>query len=522
VGGAVTTVNRRQFLIGTGVLAGASIVGVAGPAFGAAAVDPASAKRNRLVVIFLEGGNDGLNYVVPRGDVTGAPRYSVYKRVRPTIAYAPAELLPLDRGADADQMLGFNPKLTHLHALYRAGRVAVVQGVDYPNHNYSHFASSDIWHAGNPTNTSTGWIGRHLDRVGVGEGELRAVAVSPRLPLMLQGRAVSGASVASIGAMRFRDGTGPLAAGRHAALSALGANRAGDPLRQRVGASLRQAVDVVSDLGKAPETTPAATTSIGESLATARTLLEQNLGVECVYVSFGGFDTHTTQVGTQEQLLGDLDSALDTFWAGLSPALADRTLVMIVSEFGRRIGEANGGIGVAGTDHGAAAPVVLLGPANSALVGGLHGDHPNMGTTSAPADNLVLTTDVRHVYQAVLQSWLRNPDPLYTDAESGPLHGLFDEPKTVAGSAHTRIGTAASLEKADASTSTSASVLGRSQSRREALRLGGSARSGDGRSVPLSSAAAALAFNAFVAAIVVRSGRFREALARARNSDTTS
>jgi len=90
------TITRREFLIGTGVVAGASIVGVAGPAFGAGGIDPATQTRNRLVVIFLEGGNDGLNYVVPRGDVPGAPRYSVYKKVRPTIAYAPGRLLPLD------------------------------------------------------------------------------------------------------------------------------------------------------------------------------------------------------------------------------------------------------------------------------------------------------------------------------------------------------------------------------------------------------------------------------------------
>ncbi|MEY2474581.1 MAG: hypothetical protein QOK28_3910 [Actinomycetota bacterium] len=514
-------ITRREFLIGAGAVAGASIVGVAGPAFGAAAVDPASANRNRLVVIFLEGGNDGLNYVVPRGDVPGAPRLSVYRKVRPALAYAPSTLLPLDRGGDADQMLGFNPKLTHLHSLYRAGRVAIVQGVDYPNHNYSHFASSDIWHAGNPANTSTGWIGRHLDRVGVGEGELRAVAVSSKLPLMLQGRGVSGASIASIATMRFRDGTNAASNAKHAALAALGAARANDPLRQRVGATLRQAVDVVGDLAKT-DAPPARSSGIGESLATARTLLEQNLGVESVYVGYGGFDTHTTQVSTQEQLLADLDTALDAFWAGLNPSLADRTLVMIVSEFGRRIGQASGGF-VAGTDHGAAAPVVFVGPPQSSLVGGVHGDHPNMGTTAAPADNLAMTTDVRHVYQAVLQSWLHNPDPLYNDAESGPLHGLFDEASTAAGG-RGRNGAAARLNGtgSESSTSTSSAVLGtRASRRRSALGFGGSDTSnGGGRSVPLSSATAALAFNAFVAAIVVRSGRFREALASWRDDDS--
>jgi uncharacterized protein (DUF1501 family) len=515
------TISRREFLIGAGAVAGASIVGVAGPAFGAAAVDPASKTRNRLVVIFLEGGNDGLNYVVPRGDVPGAPRLSVYRKVRPTIGYAPGKLLPLDRGADADQLLGFNPKLTHLHELYRAGRVAIVQGVDYPNHNYSHFASSDIWHAGNPANTSTGWIGRHLDRVGVGEGELRAVAVSSKLPLMLQGRGVSGASIASIGAMHFRDGTNAGAIAKHNALSALGAARPADPLRQRVGATLRQSVDVVADLNAIPAP-PANASPIGDSLSTARILLEQNLGVETVFVGYSGFDTHTTEVGTQEQLLADLDTALDAFWASLSPTLADRTLIMLVSEFGRRIGEAGGGVGVAGTDHGAAAPVVFVGPTASSLVGGLHGDHPNMGTLTATADNLAMTTDVRHVYQAVLQSWLHNPDPLYGDAESGPLRGLFDEPQAGGSNARVRIGTASSLDAPQNSTSTSSAVLGARASRRCALRVTGDGSDNGGRSVPVSSAVAALAFNAFVAAIVLRSGRFREALASWRDNDDVS
>ena len=513
-------ITRREFLIGTGAVAGASIVGVAGPALGSAAVDPASANRNRLVVIFLEGGNDGLNYVVPRGDVPGAPRLSVYRKVRPTIAYKTGEVLPLDRGGDADQLLGFNPKLAHLHALYRAGRVAIVQGVDYPNHNYSHFASSDIWHAGNPTNTSTGWLGRHLDRAGVGEGELRAVAVSSKLPLMLQGRGVSGASIASIGTMRFRDGTNIAAVAKHSALSALGGARANDPLRQRVGATLRQTVDVVADLG-ATQAPPAGASPIAESLTTARTLLEQNLGVESVFVGYGGFDTHTTEVATHEQLLADLDAAIDGFWAALRPAVAERTLIMIVSEFGRRIGQAGGGFGVAGTDHGAAAPVTFIGPPQSALVAGLHGDHPNMGTTANTADNLAMTTDVRHVYQAVLQSWLHNPDPLYNDAEAGPLRGLFVEPKASAG-ARARIGSAARTDAATStSSSPSSSILGRNAARsRGALGIrGGDTNHNGGRSVPVSSAAAALAFNAFVAAIVVRSGRFRAALANLRDDD---
>src|SRR5687768_1291675 len=95
------TLSRRQFIAGLGSLAGVQLIGPvvvrAGAAFGQAAVDPASAARRRLVVVFQSGGNDGLNTVIPRGDVAGAARYSVYRKVRPSISYKPEEVLPLDR-----------------------------------------------------------------------------------------------------------------------------------------------------------------------------------------------------------------------------------------------------------------------------------------------------------------------------------------------------------------------------------------------------------------------------------------
>jgi uncharacterized protein (DUF1501 family) len=533
-------VSRREFLIGAGGVAGLSVVGLAGPAFGAARVDPATGARNRLVVIFLDGGNDGLNYVVPRGDVAGAARLSVYRKVRPSLAYAPGKVLPLDRPGDADEMLGFNPQLRHLHQLYRDGRVAVVQGVDYPNHNYSHFTSADIWHTGDPKSGSAGWLGRHIDRAGIGEGELRAVAVGSKVPLMLLGRSPA-AAITSIDAMRFRDTSSADAAARHNALAGLNGAYAGDPLRRRVGASLGQAVDVVADLANV-QPPPAVTTEIAASLLTARSLLEQNLGVECVYVTQGGYDTHAAQENSQAGLLKDLDAALETFWLGtaggtavgtigaMKPEVAGRTLVMIVSEFGRRIGE-NGGLGVAGTDHGAAAPVVIIGPPTAArpagaaaLTAGLHGDHPKMGTAAAPADNLVMTTDLRHLYQSVLTSWLGNPDPIYASADATPLKGLFTGAAgtSVGGKDKqaTRIGSAVTLDGQPGSLDSSGAATPQRQVR-ETMRVATRA-DGDGRHVHPVSVAAALAFNAFVAAVVVRSGRFRAALAEWRDDDTLS
>jgi uncharacterized protein (DUF1501 family) len=410
------SLTRRQLIVAAGGAAAAHTlvpaIGRVGEAFGQAPANPDAAKRNRLVVLVLDGGNDGLNTVVP---TSGTP-YDVYKKVRPALALKPGDTLRLT------SHFGLNPKLKTLHRLYGDERVAVVHGVDYPNHSYSHFTSRDIWHSGEPGRAaSSGWLGRHLDRVGVGEGEIRGIGIGQELPLMLRGRKRSGVAIASVAATRFADGAGAVALARHDALALFGNHPSGEPLRRFVGNGARQAVDLVDVLSKVP-----ATKSTGNQLAdamlAARTLLALDLGVEVLFVRVGGYDTHTDQKGRHDKLLTALDEALEAFYYGtksgtalgtgpLPGSLAERTVVLVLSEFGRRIGE-NGAGAAAGTDHGAAAPVFLVGP-RGRIRAGLHGDHPPMGSVAAPADNLVMTTDVRAVYQAVLEDWLRDPEPLY-------------------------------------------------------------------------------------------------------------
>jgi uncharacterized protein (DUF1501 family) len=187
---------------------------------------------------------------------------------------------------------------------------------------------------------------------------------------------------------------------------------------------------------------PQLTNYLAYTLLTARSLMERDFGVECVFINhgYGSYDTHYAQVPAQEALLQELDEAIEAFYHGtiagadigvgpVSKSLGDRTIILTTSEFGRRIGEA-GGAGAAGTDHGAAGPLFTVGPSAAArasstrLVGGLHGDHPKMGTPRAPADNLDMTTDVRRVYQSILEDWLHNPDPSY-ERKHRPLTGLF-------------------------------------------------------------------------------------------------
>ena len=433
------SISRRQFVVGAGagVLAPVAIRTVG--AIGAVGPHPSTRTRNRLVVVFLFGGNDGLNTVVPRGDVRGAPRYSVYRKVRPEIAYLPNQVLPLDRPDDRSELMGLNAQLRTVHNLYKAGRLAIVQGVDYPNHNYSHFESADIWQSGTVEyGAGTGWLGRHLDRAGIGEGELRGVGIGRDIPLILRGQKRSGIGIASIGGTTFRDGAGGAADAAHKAFAGFGRHPAAEPIRHFAGRQAASTVAVVDTLRQAPRP-PQTQTDIAASMLTARVLLEQDLGVECVFLTTDGYDTHTGQRALQERLLRDLDQGVEAFYNGtiggqplgvgnLKPDVANRTLIMVVSEFGRRIGENGGGDG-AGTDHGAAAPVLMIGPPGKGsrgrrLVGGLHGHHPKMGTTALPADNLAMTVDLRRVYESVLRNWLGTSDPAYGKRYPA-LGGLF-------------------------------------------------------------------------------------------------
>ena len=420
------SITRRQFIAGSAAVAAlpalAPLTGRAGKAFGLHS--PEATARNRLVVIFLAGGNDGLNTVIPMEDVDGSQRFSVYRQVRPTLRYEPGDVLPLDLAQDLDHKLGLHPSLTRLHGMYREGRVAVVQGVDYPGHSFSHFEGTDVWQSGQTDFSSdSGWLGRHLDRAGVADGELRAVAIGTELPLIFRGLDKQGVSIPSI-PLRFADGTAAVGDARHAALEQYGLHSAGEPLRQFVGRTMDGTVDLVNQL-ETLTAPPNTGNALANALLTARTILEGDFGLECVFVSVGGYDTHVGQKPLHQNLMASLDAAIGTFLNGdtaagiapLSPDVADRTLVMTFSEFGRRLGE-NGG---AGTDHGTAAPLFVVGPAGGRLVPGLHQDHPDLGTTLVPRDNVSYTTDVRQVYQALLQEWLADPDPAYGD----PLPGLF-------------------------------------------------------------------------------------------------
>ncbi len=147
-----------------------------------------------LVVIELQGGNDGLNTVIPVTD-------PLYRRRRPTLAIPQSEVLSIADG------MGFHPALRGFADLLEAGQLAVVQQVGYPQPNRSHFESMDIWHTclRKDQQRPDGWLGRWAERVQGAGGDATALHLGPdKLPFALMSRSVRVPSVRSLEEFRLR------------------------------------------------------------------------------------------------------------------------------------------------------------------------------------------------------------------------------------------------------------------------------------------------------------------------------
>ncbi|GGQ61916.1 DUF1501 domain-containing protein [Couchioplanes azureus] len=391
------TLTRRRFLTAGGVVAAGALAAGA-TAYTLRDILGFSGEEPRgriLVVVTLYGGNDGLNTVIPYAD----PAYAAN---RPQLAYPADEVLPLDGG------LALNPALPGLHRLYGDGRLAVVQGVGYPRPDRSHFRSMDIWQTASPERpATTGWLGRWLDTAG-GDPRL-AVSFEPVLPPLLAGARSAGATVPG-GTLELPPGvTGDV-------LTGLGAPSAGEsPERARAAAcfaDLARVRDLVA--GTAPEEDdqeqeagePATATggqapALERQLALVTRCIEAGAATRVYSVSLGGFDLHADEKKAQEAILASLDGPLAAF----VDRMAGREVVVAVySEFGRRV-RANASDG---TDHGTAAPVLLLG---AGVPGGLHGHAPSL--TDLDDGDLRHTTDFRDVYAMLLADVLgADPEPI--------------------------------------------------------------------------------------------------------------
>ena len=372
-----------------------------------------------LVVVQLLGGNDGLNTVVPFG-------MDGYARGRRVLR------LPTGQIHKVTKEIGLHPSMGKLAKLLEAGRVAAVQGVGYPNPDRSHFRSMEIWESARleAGATETGWLGRALDAAPESQGgDVPALHVGGRsLPIALRARRGEVPSLESLDAYRLQlDGD---AAARRSARDAIAGlakpeGSADDPLLGFLRRSTLSAYESSRRLEEVAPSKPAGKsaypqTGLARRLATIAGLIKAGFGTQIYYTALDGFDTHARQLAAHATLLGEFSDAVAAFHADLAAAgQADRVALLSFSEFGRRVAENAS----AGTDHGAAAPVFVVGPVAAP---GLVGPHPDFGTLDD--GDLIHHTDFRRVYAALLEDWLGLPAAPIVGEGFAPL-GLFRREK---------------------------------------------------------------------------------------------
>ena len=344
-----------------------------------------------LVVIQLTGGNDGLNTVVPYAD-------SAYRAARPTLAHAGDKVLHLT------ETVGLNPSMAGMKSLYDKGRLAIIQGVGYPNPNHSHFRSMEIWQTAEPEKVaSEGWVGRYLDAIRSGRtSPLTGINIGSESSEAFTSAHAAVPSIQGLANFGFvfphtADGDAHTAALKRVQQS--DSNTPYGKLFQQTAQETYDSADKISaGIKQYHSTVQYPTSAFGKGMQEIAQLIAANLGTRVFYISTGGFDTHAQQTRRHAQLWQDVSDSLAAFQADLEQMGAgDKVLSLAFSEFGRRVHEnANGG-----TDHGTASEMFLLG---KPVKGGLYGAYPSL--TDLDAGDLKYSTDFRAVYATVLDRWL--------------------------------------------------------------------------------------------------------------------
>ncbi len=367
-----------------------------------------------IVMLFLNGGNDGANTFVPALQA----EYDAYAALRPTIkrlqgpgatGSTPMAGPAGSRLAFANVLLNTGP-LGGLETLWGTGvqtdlaaKLALFPATDYANPNFSHFTSRDWWFAGALQKSPTGWLGRWLDQNGSMTNPLQAVSIGSNVSKMIRSVRAPVASVPenlagfgfNVGGVNVNGDVGTLAG-----------DPAGNASTARSRTVYGQTVQVAQQLTGV--TTPGANanypanSSLSRRLQLAATLLKAGLGTRIVTIDWGSFDTHGGQVGSQDPQLSVLAQALTAFNADLA-GVEQQVITVVFSEFGRRAGE-NASLG---TDHGAGGPLMVIG---SNVRGGLAGTPASITPSGLVRGNLAVNTDFRGVYSSILSEWFQT-DP---------------------------------------------------------------------------------------------------------------
>ena len=395
-------VSRRLF-IRDGVAT--VTLGLAAPSFLSAIAQAQGVPSRRLVVIYLGGGNDALNTLVPYQD-------GAYYSRRPSIAIPAGQVLQV--GADAaGNALGLHPRLGGLLNVFNEGRLALVQRTGYPNSSRSHFEATDIWGTANPqASTGSGWLGRYLDTLPRPLDALAAWNTTGETPrALLSGQSGVPAIPNATSYNYASPNRGAAATQERAAAQAMASSPAtGRPHLAFVNATSRGAIETLDRVAQARSYTPTVVypnNGFGLALRTVAGAIVRGIGSRVYWVETGGFDTHAQQGaagGAYGNLMGSLGDGLWAFYSDVrNQGLANDTTVIVFSEFGRRISEN----GSSGTDHGAAGVMMALG---GMVRGGLYGTAASLAPGNPTLENnsgdVRHETDFRSVYARLLDQWL--------------------------------------------------------------------------------------------------------------------
>ena len=350
-----------------------------------------------LVVLQLSGGNDGLNTVVPYAD-------PLYRAHRAEIGVPDAQVLPLD------DHVGLHPGLAGVKGLFDQGKVAVLQGVGYPNPSRSHFRSMEIWHTAAPDREERyGWVGRYLDsNPALLNNALAGINIGVEAPKAVAAQRAAVLSVTDVDHFGIVSAHGYKSAAQNPEElvreieqeAGTSADSPAETLVQQTTLTAFRCEDKIREGAKNyhstvvyPERNP-----VASGFQQVAKLLAANLGTRVFYLSTGGFDTHSREKDQHDLLMGHLDAAITAFYQDLQQmGMADRVSVITFSEFGRRVQENAGG----GTDHGTAGPMFVIG---NGIKGGIHGAPPSLADLDH--GDLKFETDFRSVYATMLQQWL--------------------------------------------------------------------------------------------------------------------
>lgn len=388
--------DRRSFLQLVGMGAGAGLAtggvspivadlldGLGTPAWAAGPVGPTD---GILLVIGMHGGNDGLNTIVPFNDGN-------YYDMHGNLALAEGQTLRLDGN------VGLHPELTELKRFWDAGQLAVVNGIGYPDPDFSHFNSMAYWMAGRPHSIPTsGWLGRWLDGYLGGSKDLYAAAeVGYSVPLHLVGASAKGTVVPPSSPGYGADNSERSRRG-YQAIRAMQSGSNG-PWFAAVSEAMVDQLDLAQQLAPViPSSENLSETALVARLEVAARLINANLGFRVMTAGYGDFDSHAGQPEQHLLRMQELNAAVKRFFEVLDPAWTTRVTVMTYSEFGRTPWNNDG----AGTDHGSSAPHFVFG---GNVRGGMYGRQPKLAGLGR-WDRMAHHVDFRSYYASIIDGWL--------------------------------------------------------------------------------------------------------------------